>query len=330
MRIRVQQFTGWAGQLAWSAMLVLFMNGFSLAGQIEIDLTNRAEINGSSITLGQLGTIKGGNDQVRNMLNEIELGPSPKPGRAKWITKSQIQSRLQTVGIDLNALTIRASGPVKVLRGYEGLTATKVCDAVKNYIYQAAPWDRSQIKIRSVSYHQNHSLPPGRLELRVMPPKHTDWIGAIPFRVDAMVDGRLVRKLSVPAHIEVWSDVYVAAKPLGRNQPIKPSDLKIKRMNLSRTPSNAILHQDQILGQRTKRAIAINAILTMAQIETPPVIRKGDVVQLIAEGPLLKVTTKGVAKDKGGIGERIRVVNLNSKRVVHAQIVNYSTVRVSF
>jgi flagella basal body P-ring formation protein FlgA len=164
----------------------------------------------------------------------------------------------------------------------------------------------------------------------VTPPKHTDWIGAIPFRVDALVDGRLVRRLSVSTHIEVWSDVYVTAKPLGRNQPIRPSDIKVKRMNLSRTPSNAVLHKDQILGKRTKRAIAINAILTTSQIEMPPVIRKGDVVQLIAEGPLLKVTTRGVAKEKGGIGERIRVVNLNSKRIVHAQIVNHSTVRVNF
>jgi flagella basal body P-ring formation protein FlgA len=72
----------------------------------------------------------------------------------------------------------------------------------------------------------------------------------------------------------------------------------------------------------------MNTILSSDRVEIPPLIRKGDVVQLVAESPSLKVVTRGMAKEKGGLGDRIRVENLSSKKSVYARIVDASTVRV--
>ena len=62
----------------------------------------------------------------------------------------------------------------------------------------------------------------------------------------------------------------------------------------------------------------------------PPVIRKGDVIQIVAETAALKLTTQGVAKEDGGIGERIRIVNTNSSKVIYARIMDAHTVSVQF
>jgi flagella basal body P-ring formation protein FlgA len=297
---------------------------------LEIRLLAEAEVSSDTLSLGQLAEITGGTEQQRQSVAALVLGPSPSPGKSNWIHQGHVQTCLTDNGIALEDVSIKAAGPVKVLRSYESLTSQRVCEVVKAFILQSSPWDPHQIKIRSVSYNQSYRLPPGNLQLQVSAPKHTDWIGAIPFRVDAYVDGRLIQRFSVPAHIEVWSDVVVAAKPLGRRQPIELDDIKVQHMNLSRVPKNAILRKAQILGCRTVRAVALNAILSTDQVEIPPVIKKGDVVQMVAETPLLKVSTKGMAKDKGAIGDRIPVVNLNSNKIVYAQIVDQATVRVEF
>lgn len=312
-------------------VLPLFaVNGATAAGTVDIHLLAEATITSDTITLGQIAEINGPSESTGNALAALELGTSPRPGRSVYIHPGRIETLLKDKGYSPNQFSLAAAGPVKVLRGYKDLTAKRVTDAVKAYILQAAPWDRSQIKIRYVKYNQSYRLPPGNLDLRVSAPKHTDWIGAIAFRVDVYVNGRPVQKMSVPAHIEVWSDVIVAAKPLARRQPIDHDDIKIERMNLARTPKNVIVRKDQVIGNRTTSAIARNAILCTDDIEMPPSVRKGDVIQLVAETPLLRVTTKGVAKDKGAVGERIRVLNLRSNKIIYAQIVDQSTARVSF
>lgn len=300
------------------------------AGKLNIHLLPEATITSDTITLGQIAEISGPSKGTGKALAALELGASPRPGRSAFIAPGRIETVLKSRGYRPDQFSLTAAGPVKVLRGYKDLTAKRVTDAVKVFILHNAPWDRDQIKIRYVKYNQSYRLPPGKLDLRVSAPKHTDWIGAIPFRVDVYVNGRRVQKMSVPAHIEVWSDVIVAAKPLARRQPIDHDDIKIQRMNLARTPKNVILRKDQVIGNRTTSAIAMNAILCTDDIEMPPVVRRGDVIQLVAESPSLRVTTKGVAKDKGAVGERIRVLNLRSKKIIYAQIVDQSTARVSF
>jgi flagella basal body P-ring formation protein FlgA len=168
------------------------------------------------------------------------------------------------------------------------------------------------------------------MRIHVRHPKHTDWLGPVSFSVSFSVRGHLVKKISVPATIEVWSDVIVAAKPLGRNQPVSPGSIKVVRMNLSRAPANAILSKEQVVGMRVNRSIAANSILRSDQIEIPPVVKRGDLVQVLAQSKGMKISVKGVAKQNGGVGERIRVQNMRSKRIIYAQVLDDQTVQVDF
>jgi flagella basal body P-ring formation protein FlgA len=297
---------------------------------LTIDLLSEAAVDGSTFTLGQIARITVVDNGPYAELADLVIGESPEPGRVQWLHRQQIETCLKSHGVDQSAYTLNASGPLKLMRNYEDLTATRVCAAVRAYVMEASPWDKNQIKIRSLTYSQSHQLPTGNVDLRVSAPKHSDWMGAIPFNVDVYVDGRMEKRLTVSAHIEVWGDVVVSAKPIGRNQPITAADIKIEKVNLSRAPADAVLRSENVIGLRTKRAVAINTILCSDQVVMPPVIRKGDVIQIVAETAALKLTTQGVAKEDGGIGERIRIVNTNSSKVIYARIMDAHTVSVQF
>lgn len=210
------------------------------------------------------------------------------------------------------------------------VTPTAVNAAVKAFIMRHAPWKPDQLKITRLTFDQEVTVPSGEIRFRVAAPKHTDWLGPIPFCVHILVDGRDTAKVHTPATIEVWSDVVLTVKPLGRYQPIEAEDILVKKMNLARVPANVVVRADQVLGLRARHNIAANCVLRSDQIESPPVVRRGDVVQMVAESDVLKVAVKGMAKENGAVGERIRVMNLRSRKIIHAEVLDEQTVQVEF
>jgi flagella basal body P-ring formation protein FlgA len=228
------------------------------------------------------------------------------------------------------AVCAAAENPAASSTAETAVAPAAVNAAVKAFILHHAPWKPDQLKITRLTFDQELTLPAGKIGFRVTAPKHTDWLGPIPFRVAILVDGQETVKVVAPATIEVWSDVVVAVKPLGKYQPIEADDIVVKKMNLARVPANVIVKAEQAIGLRARHNIAANCVLRGDQIESPPVVVRGDMVQMIAESAVMKIAVKGMAKESGAVGERIRVMNLSSKKIVYAQVKDEQTVLVEF
>ncbi len=312
------------------ALLFLLSVTVAAADPLQIALTTKATVDEEHILLGDIAQIKGGENGQIEKLGQIDLGRAPSPGESQTIHRRQVEARLKQNGLDPSQYHLEDAGPIKVFRTYAGVSDAQIRAAVEAFIKNHAPWQPDQMKIRPIGYNESHKLPPGELRLQVMAPKHTDWVGAIPFQVRLLVDGQQAKRVSVSAYIEVWQEVVVAVKPLGRNQPINRDDLQLQRMNMARVPANALVSLDQALGYRANRAIAVNSVLRTDQVDLPPVIRKGDVVQMLAESSQLKITTQAVAQENGGLGQTIQVINLASRKNVHARIIDAQTVKVEF
>ncbi len=214
--------------------------------------------------------------------------------------------------------------------GRQEVATDRICAAVREFIRTKAPWEPKQMHIRPIRFRQKVTVPEGTLQLAVAAPKHTDWLGSMLFAVRILVDGRIVKKVSVPVAIEVHGPVVVAAKPIGRNQPIAPDDIRVVEMNLARAPADAVGDPLQVIGHKAKRAIAVNAVMRGGQVESPPVVRRGDVVKILAESSALMVVAQGMAKQDGAAGERIQVMNMSSRKLISAQVMDAHTVRVQF
>jgi flagella basal body P-ring formation protein FlgA len=63
-------------------------------------------------------------------------------------------------------------------------------------------------------------------------------------------------------------------------------------------------------------------------VETIPVVAKGQILTLVYAGQTLKLTVPVESLEDGGIGRTIKVRNMQSRRVVTAQVVDAETVRV--
>ena len=301
-----------------------------VASAATVALKTQVSVDDHEFTLNQIATITGpATDQVHH-LGGLIMGKSPLPGRSLRIYPSNVEQKLKQSGIDLSQHRLVAQGPVKVHRRYEALSPKRISTALRSYIQQNAPWQPDQMKVRPISYRQQHKLPPGKIDLQVMASQHTDWLGADTFMVTILVNNNTAKRINVPVFIEVWGEVVLSAKPLGRGQPIEADDMVVKKMDLARAPTNAIFDPNRIMGFTAKRSIAINSILRGDQFASPMLIRKGDMVRVVAESEHLTITTKAVAQENGGQGERIELMNMNSKKKIYAQVVDGRTVKVQF
>jgi flagella basal body P-ring formation protein FlgA len=86
---------------------------------------------------------------------------------------------------------------------------------------------------------------------------------------------------------------------------------------------------DQAIGQKTDPTNGHRSGHYLVHIEQAEVIRKGDQVVITARSGTLSVRMPGEALSNGGLSEQIRVKNLNSKRVIKAQVIAPGQVEVS-
>lgn len=338
MDSRFAQYTGKAlGQKQPAVLFVCFLFMVLLlpwpAGAdeaIQVRLLTSARVDGESVLLGQIAEIVADDPAMIEALGAMEITRAPLPGQSFYIHPNRIAALIRQKTETANGCQIIATAPVKVVRNYGTVSAEQIRTAVGRYIETHAPWDKGQMKIRPIRYDQPLIVPPGEVTLQISAAKHTDWLGAEPFTVRVLVNGESVRRTAVPAYIEVWQEVFLSAKPLGRGQPITPADVKVKKMDLAHLPSNAVVRAEQVIGKRATRSIAINTILLDDQMEQKPAIRKGDMVQVLAESSLFKLSTQAVAQEDGCVGDRIELTNRRSKKTIYAQVVDAGTVKVEF
>jgi len=71
-------------------------------------------------------------------------------------------------------------------------------------------------------------------------------------------------------------------------------------------------------------------LILASLMEQPPLVRRGDIVILTAEGRGLRAVTQGEAREEGRPGQVIRVRNLTSNREVYGQVDGERSVRIPF
>lgn len=134
--------------------------------------------------------------------------------------------------------------------------------------------------------------------------------------------------LYVPITVNVYGEVVVTRTALSRGELIDASKVKVARYNLAKLPQGYFHDPVQVQGMLARRNLAAGQPLVPAMLKAQKIVERGQRVTMLAGGNGLEVRMPGVALSHGARGERIRVRNLSSKRVVEGVVVEPGLVRV--
>lgn len=296
-----------------------------------VDVFERPEVNQDKILLGHIARIKGTDSGLCRQLQNVEVGRSPLPGNSRRMDEGRIRVRLKQFNIDPSGVRLNVPENAEVVRGFTVVSKEKIHEVIRDYLLESRAWNRDIMRIREIQIKDDVVLPKGPITFQVDPPKARDFFGKVPLVVNIAVGGEFQDKVWAVADIKVLREVIVATRPLKRHQEITEADIEVRRMDMARLPSNFLTDFGEVLGKRTSRPIGVNTVLRPDLVEFPPLVKRGDVVTVVAESAGLRITAVGVVKGRNGCrGERIQVENIDSNKRIYAQVVDAKTVQVDF
>ena len=133
----------------------------------------------------------------------------------------------------------------------------------------------------------------------------------------------------VPAQVRLFREVVTTTRALRRTGIVEPEDVVLREHDISLISQGYMTSLDQAIGQKLTRPMVADQVVTLVNMEQAEVISKGDQVVITARSGTLSVRMPGEALSNGGLREQIRVKNLNSKRVIKAQVIAPGQVEVA-
>ena len=307
-----------------------------MAPRAAIRVRESATVQGKEILLKDIAEITAQNRSLAEALETLPVGQAPPPGLTRTFDPALIVIKLRQYKIDPAGIRIESSGPVVVAGAHRVIGSDALFEAAKTAVLRRREEDMERITVRSDTLPPDLVVPPGEVELKARPrlpsacpePCRRVDLGSIPVVVEAWIDGRLYRTVSLSLRLSLIREVVVANYPLPRHTVVKATDVRLERRDIGLLAHEPLQDPALAVGRRTTRMLAMGDVIISDAVELPPVIRKGDVITLMVEAPGLLLTAKGIAQEEAKAGQLIRVKNTASGREVLGKAANDRTVRV--
>lgn len=309
-------------------MILALTAGLAWAAPAAVTFTSHARVSGDRVTLLDLAADAGKlHPQLRRALEAQVVMATPAMGGRGQIAASRIKALWTQAHLEGVSVLIPPS--VVVERATQTVSAQQLADIYREALIRRLGEQASHADIRGVQTGRGYTLPAGRLSTRVSF-MGDDLVGRVPASIDLIVDGKRLHRARVAGQVDLYAEVVVASRTLARQQIIGIDDVELRRVNLGAAGKGLVSDPSRIVGMKTRGVITAGEPVDMRQLERTILIKRGEVVTMIANAAGMKVAAKGRAEQNGYADGRIRLSNLSTKREVWGRVLDSGTVLVEF
>ena len=166
-------------------------------------------------------------------------------------------------------------------------------------------------------------------EVRAYPLTQADPRGRFPMRVEIFKDGILIEKNAVSLDIRVSADLLVPVRNIGRHELLEPDMFTLKRFDITKQNERMLSDFDYLAGCRARQNMSAGMYVPLSRIERIPDIENGSPIAIVGSSSLFEIKVKGVAMQNGNIGDRIRVKNIDSRKILVGRVIGPGTVEIA-
>jgi flagella basal body P-ring formation protein FlgA len=107
----------------------------------------------------------------------------------------------------------------------------------------------------------------------------------------------------MPVTVRVQGDYYIAAGPLTQGQIVNAADLTKTSGELTTLPATIVTDPAQAIGRAMTMAIRAGTIVRQDQMRAQNVVKQGQTVRIISNGPGFQITAEGYALNNAAEGQ---------------------------
>jgi flagella basal body P-ring formation protein FlgA len=241
------------------------------------------------------------------------------------ISGVKILAAIEEAGIPADTLGYAIPRLVNVTRAGRVIEKKEVLDAVAASLRGDSSLD---VKVRDVRWSHGQIVPEGVASFEIARVGQLNG-GKVPLKVNVLIEGKSVARFLATAIVDDWREVPVLNKTLERGMLISPSDVELVRLNLFKQPVDIVSQVQSVVGKRLKSRVRAGGPIRESFIDIPPTIVQGKRITMRYASGGLVATATGKAMEDGLRGERIRVKNDSSNKIVRGFIVDENNVEVS-
>ena len=226
-----------------------------------------------------------------------------------------------------------ASQPAVLIEGIrpgQALEPAEMARILENHLLKMIQNPNRKVTIAEFRNYDKVIVPRENLSCQVLVPEKAIQGGNISGMMVFFAKGQEIKKIRISARVEIYADVIVARHFLKKHQELQAVDIQTANKNIAVLPPDFVTEEKEVLGKRITLSVNNQEVLRLSMLETPPLVNKGDVVVLQIENDQFKITALGEVKETGRKGDRIKLVNLSSKREVYGTVLDATTVKVDF
>lgn len=132
------------------------------------------------------------------------------------------------------------------------------------------------------------------------------------------VTGRVYKLVSIP----------VLNKRMRSRDIIRRDDVELLKIRARKVKGEIINDPEDLIGMAARRSIQEGRPIRRGQIQRPILVPRRSVVTVIHHTPFMRLTAQGRALENGGKGDFIQIANMQSKKIIEAEVIGAGRVIV--
>jgi len=198
---------------------------------------------------------------------------------------------------------------------------------VKKYIRNNVTSQHNQkIEVKTGKLDSRLKLNKCNRNLQAFSPKGSSMVGKT--TVGVKCPGTKPWSLHVPVTISIYKNVIVSAQQLRKDTILTAADIKQQKHDLADLSYGYFEDSKDVIGMKLKRQVLAGAALTPAMLNKRQIVSRGQNVTIFAQSGSMAVRMTGKALDNGAVGDRIKVMNIKSRKKLEGIITSTGEIEV--
>jgi flagella basal body P-ring formation protein FlgA len=207
-----------------------------------------------------------------------------------------------------------------LLCGYgEAVAPAQIEDALKAHIRTNYPW--AGVEISELVFRTD---PPDSLPERIFVER------GLPNRTVFILEYGNGTRITATANVKIFDRVIMTRRAFKKGHILHEEDVYETLMDVVRIPKDAVRPGAAVVGVALTRSVLPNMPVVSGMVRVSQAVKKGTRVIITAEAPGFFMSARGELKENSFVGNDVKVLNLDSKRIVTGVLSGENTVKVVF
>ena len=199
-----------------------------------------------------------------------------------------------------------------------------------DHLVKALPWDKESLEINVYNQGKDITLPSGKKDLIYKIMGSSQRAGRVPMILEIRINDQFQKRIRLNTKVLVSQQVIKTKRAVKRGEILSNDEIRVETVQTERPSQNAITNIDHALGYEAARNLPVGKILIPNFIKRPALGNRGDKILIMAQKGGMTITTPGILKEDGYENAMVRVLNIESKKIIYGRLVDSNTVKVRF